>query len=271
MPFFTRALCRSLFALLLAHAAFAQDERPDISVPDPARKSTIPSPSGPFTITVVDYNDAIKQRDYLTQAVPELVKFLSATSEIEAKIRWNKRNLYDERIAESTLLYMTGYDATMRLTDTEKKNLGKYLKGGGLLYAEDVVPLIEGTRRGPSGGGRIGTPFDRQLKALIRDPLVLGQQGRNWKRLPKHHPIFTSYFKFLDGPPLSGAPNGDVTYLEAIEVKGRTAVVFSDLNISWFWANQDAEGRERSLQFGTNIVIFALAKKLAGRPLPIRR
>ena len=52
---------------------------------------------------------------------------------------------------------------------------------------------------------------------------------------------------------------------------GPPAVVFSDLNISWFWANLDAEGRERSLQFGTNVVIFALAKKLAGRPLPIRR
>ena len=35
--------------------------------------------------------------------------------------------------------------------------------------------------------------------------------------------------------------------------------------------NTDAEGRDRSLQFGTNLVVFALAKKLAGRPLPIRR
>ncbi len=272
MPFFARTLRSSLFALLLAPAAFAQDERPDLVVPEPVRKSTTPSTSGPFTITVVDYNDAIKQRDYLGQAVPELVKFLSATSKIEAKIRWNKRTLYDKRIAEATLLYMTGYDATMRLTDEEKKNLGHYLKNGGLLYAEDVVPLVGESSRGPGGGaGRIGTPFDRQLKALIRDPLVLGRQGRNWKRLPNHHPIFTSYFQFLDGPPLSGAPNGDVTYLEAIEIKGHTAVIFSDLNISWFWASLDAEGRERNLQFGANIVVFALAKKLAGRPLPIRR
>jgi len=258
--------------MLLTSAALAQDERPKLSVPEPARKSKTPSPTGPFIITVIDYNDAVKQRDYLAQAVPELVAFISKAVKLEAEIRWNKRNLHDPRIAESTLLYMTGYDATMRLSDTEKKVLGDYLKGGGLLYAEDITPLGDGDTSGPTiRAGRIGTPFDRQLKALTQDPLVLGRQGRTWNRMPKHHPIFTSFFEFLDGPPLSGAPNGDVTYLEIIEIKGRTAVIFSDLNISWFWANTDSEGRDRSLQFGTNLVVFALAKKLAGRPLPIRR
>jgi hypothetical protein len=262
----------TLCAFLLASAALAQDERPDLSVPEPARKSKAPSPAGPFTITVIDYNDAIKERDYLGQAVPELVSFIKDAVKLEAEIRWSKRNLYDPRIAESTLLYMTGYDATVRLSDTEKKNLGDYLRAGGLLYAEDVIPLDDGDTSGPTiRAGRMGTPFDRQLKALIQDPLVLGRQGCSWTRMPKYHPIFTSFFEFLDGPPLSGAPSGDVNHLEVIEIKGRTAVIFSDLNISWFWANTDAEGRDRSLQFGTNLVVFALAKKLAGRPLPIRR
>ncbi|MGY8826011.1 MAG: DUF4159 domain-containing protein [Candidatus Latescibacterota bacterium] len=274
--FVRRHLCTGLFvplfAILLASAAFAQDERPELSVPEPTRKSKKTSPSGPFIITVVDYNDAIKQRDYLGQAVPELVAFMSKAVKLKAEIGSNKRKLYDPRIAESILLYMTGYDATIRLNDTEKKALGDYLKGGGLLYTEDIIPLSDGNTSGPSiSAGRMGTPFDRQLKALIQDPLVLGRQGRAWNRVPKTHPLFTSYFEFLDGPPLSGAPNGDVTYLETIEIKGRTAVIFSDLNISWFWANADAEGRDRSLQFGTNLVVFALAKKLAGRPLPIRR
>lgn len=261
-----------LFVFVWTSTALAQDKRPDLSVPEPVRKSKSPAPTGPFIITVIDYNDAIKQRDYLAQAVPELVAFIKEAVKLEAEIRWNQRNLYDPRIAEATLLYMTGYDATLRLNDAEKKNLGDYLRGGGLLYAEDIIPLDDGNANGPTiSAGRIGTPFDRQLKALIQDPLVLGRQGRSWTRMPKHHPLFTSFFEFLDGPPLSGAPNGDVNHLEVIEIKGRTAVIFSDLNISWFWANSDAEGRDRSLQFGTNLVVFALAKKLAGRPLPIRR
>ncbi len=257
-------------ALAVATPLCAQDERPDLSVPEPARASG-PAPTGPFYITAVEYNDAVKQRDYLGLALPELIDFLSKEVQLEARILWNSQTLYSQRLSDATLLYMTGHDAVVRLNDDEKRALGQYLRKGGLLYAEDVAPLSDNFEaRRPEGVGRIGTPFDRQLKALIQDPLVLGSQGRNWKRLPKHHPIYTAYFPFLDGPPLSGVPNGDVRDLEAIEIRGRTAVIFSDLNISWLWANIKAEGRERNLQFGVNLVVFALAKKLAGRPLPIR-
>ncbi len=264
-------LCAGLACLAMALPLCAQDERPDLSVPEPKRASGSTS-TGPFYITAVEYNDAVKQRDYLGQALPELIQFLTEKVQLETRVVWNKQTLYHQRLNESILLYMTGHDAVMRLNEAEKRALGTYLRQGGLLYAEDVAPLgDEDDTRLPVGVGRIGTPFDRQLKALIQDPLVLGSQGRNWKRLPKHHPIYTAYFPFLDGPPLSGVPNGDVRDLEAIELRGRTAVVFSDLNISWFWANIKAEGRERNLQFGVNLVVFALANKLAGRPLPIRR
>ena len=39
-------------------------------------------------------------------------------------------------------------------------------------------------------------------------------------------------------------------------MRGRTAVIFSDLNISWFWGNLEADGRDRSLQFGSTLVIY---------------
>lgn len=249
----------------------AQDERPELSVPEPTRASD-PTPTGPFYLTAVEYNDAVKQHDYLGQALPELIEFLSREVRLEARIAWNKHTLYSPHLSKSTLLYMTGHDAVIRLSDDEKRALGQYLRTGGLLYAEDIAPFgDDNSTRALAGIGQIGTPFDRQLKALMQDPLVLGSQGRLWKRLPKNHPLYTAYFPFLDGPPLSGAPNGDVRDLEAIEIRGRTAVLFSDLNISWLWANIKAEGRERNLQFGVNLVVFALANKLAGRPLPIRR
>jgi hypothetical protein len=70
---------------------------------------------------------------------------------------------------------------------------------------------------------------------------------------------------------LSGAHHGNVFALEGLELRGRLAVIFSDLNISYFWGNLYADGRDRSLQFGSNLIVFALTQKYAGRPLPIGR
>ena len=61
-------------------------------------------------------------------------------------------------------------------------------------------------------------------------------------------------------PPMGGAPSGNVFDLEMLEVRGRVAVVFSDLNISWYWGDQNAEGRERGLQFGVNLIVYALTQ-----------
>jgi hypothetical protein len=87
--------------------------------------------------------------------------------------------------------------------------------------------------------------------------------------VPKSHALFRSFFQFHDGPPLSGTVGGRsavarVQELEMLEYRGRVAVVFSDLNISFAWSVSEAVGRRRALQFGTNLVIFALAQYAAG-------
>jgi hypothetical protein len=41
-------------------------------------------------------------------------------------------------------------------------------------------------------------------------------------------------------------------------------VIFSDLNISMHWADLEAESRERSLQFGTNLIVFAMTQQIGG-------
>tara|TARA_B100000959_G_scaffold281151_1_gene344573 strand:+ start:976 stop:1302 length:327 start_codon:yes stop_codon:yes gene_type:complete len=55
-----------------------------------------------------------------------------------------------------------------------------------------------------------------------------------------------------------------LTALEQLVYRGRVAVIFSDLNISYAWSASEALGRQRSLQFGANLVIFALAQYAAG-------
>ena len=257
-----------LLILLLVTPAFAQDERPPISIPQPERQLATPASGRPLTIVQVNYHKAVKERDYLSLAVQELVTFTRIATQLEAPLHSRVLTLDDPSITDALMLYMTGFDCVMQISDREKKGLAHYLRRGGLLFAEDILPLEENVR---GDAGVAGTPFDRQFKALLKDPQVLGSAGTRWRKLPKNDPLYSVYFDFPDGPPLSGTNRGNVFALEAIELKGRIAVIFSDLNISWFWGNRDAEGRNRSLQFGTNLLIYALAQKHAGRPLPVSR
>ncbi len=263
-----RPSTRLLLTLLLGTPALAQDERPPISIPQPEHQRATPTPGTPLTIVQVSYREAIKERDYLSLAAQELVSFTRVSTQLEVPLHSRVLTLDDPRIADALMLYMTGFDCVIRLDEREKQGLARYLHSGGLLFAEDILPL-EANVRGSAGVA--GTPFDRQFKALLKDPQVLGSKGGRWRKLPKSDPLYSAYFDFPDGPPLSGTNRGNVFALEAIELKGRVAVIFSDLNISWSWGNRDAEGRDRSLQFGTNLLVCALAQKYAGRPLPFRR
>ena len=257
-----------LLTLLLGTPAFAQDERPPISIPQPERRLATPASGNPLTIVQVSYKNAIKERDYLSLAVQELMSFTRISTQLEVPLHSRTLTLDDPHIADALMLYMTGFDCVMLMNEREKKGLARYLRRGGLLFAEDILPLDTNLR---GDAGVTGTPFDRQFKALLKDPQVLGNDGARWRKLPKSDPLYSAYFDFSDGPPLSGTSRGNVFALEAIELKGRIAVIFSDLNISWFWGSRDAEGRDRSLQFGTNLLVYALTQKYAGRPLPVRR
>jgi len=253
---------------LVARLAFAQEaeERPDLSIPEPERQ---PPSLHKFSIVAIDYQGAVNERDVFLKAIPQLVSFLRESTDINAEVHSERRPLFDEKIMDALVLYMTGQDAQLRLSDIEKENLGRYLRKGGFLFAEDVVSGVfqDGP---PRGAGVVGTPFDRQFKALLKDPLVLGNQGTHWQKIPTRHPIYTNYFDFLDGPPLSATSNGNVSDLEMLEYRGRIAVIFSDLNISWYWSTLMADGRDRSLQLGVNLIVQALAQRFAGSPLPTK-
>ena len=125
--------------------------------------------------------------------------------------------LDDPKIADALMLYMTGFDCVMQISDREKKGLAHYLRSGGLLFAEDILPLETNFR---TSAGVAGTPFDRQFKALLKDPQVLGIDGRRWRKLPKNDPLYSAYFDFPDGPPLSGTNRGNVFALEVNRTQG---------------------------------------------------
>ena len=203
-----------------------------IIIQDPENKRNI---RGFFNMTLVTYNFQDPDVDAYPMAIPNLVRYLNDYTNLRAKIEGQKIELSDPRLFEAPFIYMTGYKAVMELSDTEVKNLGDYLRSGGFLFADDIAPNLD--TDGNIGGeelnqqrGLKGTAFDQQMKAKLKH--ALGAEAKFY-RIPKDHDLFHSFYDFDDGPPLGGATQyGNVTDLEGIDLRGRLAVVFSDLNIS---------------------------------------
>ena len=228
-----------------------------ILIQDPDNKRNI---RGFFNMTVVDYDIADKNRDRFPTAVEELMRYMRDHTKINARIEGTTLEFSDPRIMEAPMIYMTGNDAVLQISDTEKTNLGDYLKNGGFLYAEEIRQSDAENGLDGKEAGVSGTPFDRQFKALMKDPQVLGSDGSKWQKVPKSHPLYYSFWDFPDGPPMGGAPGGNVFDLEMLELRGRVAVVFSDLNVSWYWGDPLADARERGLQFGVNLIVYSLTQ-----------
>ena len=228
-----------------------------VLIQDPDNKRNI---RGFFNMTVIDYDIADKNRDRFPTAVEELMRYMRDHTKINARIEGTTLEFSDPRIMEAPMIYVTGNDAVLQISDTEKTNLGEYLKNGGFLYAEEIRQSDAENGLDGREAGVSGTPFDRQFKALMKDGQVLGSDGSKWQKVPKSHPLYYSFWDFPDGPPMGGAPGGNVFDLEMLELRGRVAVVFSDLNVSWYWGDPLADARERGLQFGVNLIVYALTQ-----------
>ena len=253
-----------LVVLVAAESALAQTgERLPIRISPPQYERQSP---GAFTITVVDYQMADENRDWFPMPMPELVRVFEATTatKIEVDLEWNDLPLDDSRIIQSSMLYMTGDDAILQISHSARRNLGKYLKMGGFLFAEDIRHSHPQTGLDNEDAGIDGTAFDRRFKALMRDPAILGRDGAGWQKIPRDHPLYSNYWSFPNGPPMGGAPGANVFDLEMLQVRGRVAVIFSDLNISWYWGDPLADKRRRGLQFGVNLIVFAMSQQGIG-------
>ncbi|OPX25030.1 MAG: hypothetical protein B1H02_02250 [Candidatus Latescibacteria bacterium 4484_107] len=230
-----------------------------IIVQDPENKRNL---KGFFNMTLVKYNFQDTNRDTYPMAIPNLIQYLNDYTNIRARIEGQKIELSDRELFSAPFIYMTGYDAVVSLSETEIENLGEYLRNGGFLFVDDIAPNLD--KDGNIGGeeanpqrGLKGTAFDQQMRAVLKR--ALGSEAK-FQRIPKNHELFHAFYDFNDGPPLGGATGGNVTDLEGIYIRGRLAVVFSDLNLSWYWGEKNVSGRERGLQFGVNLIAYALTQ-----------
>ena len=158
-------------------------------------------------------------------------------------------SLADPDLFKAPFCVLTGDDAFPAFTDAEAGNLRRLLQYGGFLLVDDA-------------SAHPGGPFDesvrRELRALFpASPLA---------RVPREHVLYKTFY-LLDGP--SGRAQA-APFLEAIELGGRLAVVYSQNDLLGAMA-RDSFGnweldvvpggeaqREQAFRLGINLAMYAL-------------
>lgn len=137
--------------------------------------------------------------------------------------------------------FLTGH-GNISINQAEASNLRTYLQNGGFLYVDDDYGLDE--------------HFRKMIKEVFPDEELI--------ELPFDHPIYHQVFEFPDGLPKIHEHDGKPPQGFGIFLEGRLAVFYTyETNLGDGWTNPDVHNdpaavREKALQMGTNILIYAL-------------
>ena len=182
-----------------------------------------------------------------TNILNSLVEYTSIRVEATERIV----DVGSERLGDYPFVYLTG-NKLVRFNEAERANLRRYLRNGGFMFVDDCNHDIDGT---------FAKTFESEIRAVLDRP------EEALRKLPKEHPLYRSFFKFMDGPPpTSHELNGwgdDIVhdYLKAIEIDGRISVLYSnkDYGCEWNydWTNKRFITKDNT-RFGVNIIVYAL-------------
>ncbi len=240
-------------------------------IQDPYDKKKI---SGFFHLAVAYSRSAtIEEDNYFPdlQALPNLVRTINKYTDIRADIT-DAFSLDSSELFKTPFIFMTTH-GNFNLTKSEALNLGRYLISGGFVFADDCLP-------------RIGSSGDLALRRMFKDALaaVGHEYETDWvfEKLPKDHPVYHCFFDF-SAPPVGndyhasgkqshatggGGPEavgGPYPFLHGVTIDGRLVGIMSNKDIGCAWNDWPRENpprdNRRQLQFGVNLVIFALTQE----------
>lgn len=156
--------------------------------------------------------------------------------------------LADPRMRVAPFCYLSGHKL-VEFNPDERRNFEHYVRNGGFVFVDDCNHDIDGL---------FAKSFEREVAAIFgKDAL---------QKLPKDHPIYTSFFHF-DGPPATSIElNGwgdDLVhdYLKGIVINGRLGLLYSnkDYGCEWDfdWRNKRFNAEDVT-KFAVNIITYAL-------------
>jgi hypothetical protein len=157
--------------------------------------------------------------------------------------------LATDRLFRYPFVWLTGH-LPVRFTEQERTNLGRFVERGGMIVVDDHNHDIDGAFH--------KTATEEIARAV--GPLA---------RVPNDHPLYSSFFRFDDGPPttsheLNGWGDNLVhEHLLAVMRDGRIGVLYSNKDYSSEWGYHPDNKRFMSVdntKFAVNMVVYALTR-----------
>lgn len=173
--------------------------------------------------------------------IPNLLNFMKDNTTIDVGSAEAVVEITDEDLFAYPVIFMTGH-GRITFSNEEAARLRLYLTSGGFLFADDDYGMDKS--------------FREEIKKILPESELI--------EIPFSHPIFHCHFDFSAGLPKThehdgGAPRGYGLFYE-----GRMVAFYSfNTNISDGWADPNVHGdppevRQKALQMGTNIMVYAL-------------
>jgi len=142
---------------------------------------------------------------------------------------------------EYPFAFLTGH-GSVSMNQVEATNLRKYLNNGGFLYIDDDYGL------------------DKHFREIIKQVYP----DEELVEIPFEHPIYHQVYDFPEGLPKIHEHDGKAPRGFGIIKDGRLVLFYTyESNLADGWANPEVHNdpaaiRQKALQMGTNILVYAL-------------
>jgi hypothetical protein len=176
-------------------------------------------------------------------ALRNLIRFVNEKFPTKIAERYVDVELGSPEIKSYPFAFLTGH-GIIEINSVEVENLREYLQNGGFLYIDD----------------------DYGLNDAVQELMKRVFPNEKWVELPFSHPIYKSPYSFPNGVPKVHEHDNKPPQGFGLFYDGRLVAFYTyESNPSDGWADPEIHQtptalRERALQFGANLLIFALTQ-----------
>lgn len=175
------------------------------------------------------------------QGDANLLKYVKGQTLIDVDPVYEFVEISSDKFFTYPFLFLTGH-GNLTFSETEVQRLRTYLENGGFLYADDDYGMDKS--------------FRREILKIF--------PGEELRELPFSYGLYHCHFDFPNGPPKTHEHDDKIPQGFGLFHNGRLVVYYTfESNPSDAWNDPDVHGdspekRQQALQFGTNIIVWAL-------------
>ncbi|MEX2604013.1 MAG: DUF4159 domain-containing protein [Gracilimonas sp.] len=176
-------------------------------------------------------------------ALSNLIAFTKSIVPIRISDSYKDVSLGSAELHSYPFVFLTGH-GNITLNSSEARNVREYLQNGGFLYIDD----------------------DYGLDEYIRPAMKQVFPDEEFIEIPFDHPIYNQVYSFENGLPKIHEHDNKPPQGFGIFYEGRLVVFYSyESNLGDGWTDAEVHNtpqslREKALQMGTNILVYALTR-----------